>query len=103
MKTDAVNRKRVRRALLPVAGLALLALVPSAAFAHASVTLGVNLGGYYAPPPRIYYAPAPRVYYEPRRVYYYSPYPAHYEHYEHHREWREHERREWRHHEREHR
>jgi hypothetical protein len=58
-----------RIALSMVAGLGLLALVPTAAMAHTDVSLGLNLGGgYYAPEPT-YVAPAP-VYYEPAPVYY---------------------------------
>lgn len=82
MRNNATQRKNLFRKILPVtAGLALLALAPTAAFAHTDVFFGLNLGGLFTPgyvpppavvysPPPVYYAPAPRVYYAPRRVYY---------------------------------
>jgi len=57
-----------RIALSMVAGLGLLALVPTVAMAHTDVSIGVNLGGGYAPQP-VYAAPEP-VYYGPAPVYY---------------------------------
>jgi hypothetical protein len=55
-----------RIALSTLAGLGLLALVPTAAMAHTDLSVGVNLGGgYYAPQPtyvETYVAPPP-VYY----------------------------------------
>lgn len=57
-----------RIALSMVAGLGLLALVPTAAMAHTDVSIGLNLGGGYAPQP-VYAAPEP-VYYNQGPVYY---------------------------------
>lgn len=74
------------------AGLALLALAPTAAMAHTDVSIGLNLGGgYYAPEP-VYVAPPPPIYYysQPR---YYGP-AVRYEYYDRdrHEDW---ERRHW--------
>ena len=70
-----------------IGSLALLALAPASAFAHADVHFNLGLGYpvyvepppvYYEPPPRYYY-PAPPVYYGPRVIYedgyseYYAP------------------------------
>jgi hypothetical protein len=62
-----------RTVLSIIAGVGLLALVPTAAMAHTDVSIGLNLGGYepapvYAEPAPVYYAPAP-VYYGPTVVY----------------------------------
>lgn len=95
------SRPSPRRRFLPlIAGLGLLALAPGAAFAHANLFFGINLGGFFpapvyvAPPPVVYgppavvYSPPPRVYYAPRPVYYGYGWRR--------EEW--HERREWREH-----
>lgn len=52
-----------RTVLSIIAGVGLLALVPTAAMAHTDVSIGLNLGGpaYVAPAP-VYVAPAPVVY-----------------------------------------
>ena len=55
-----------RTVLSIIAGVGLLALVPTAAMAHTDVSIGLNLGGY-APEP-VYYDPPP-VYYAPPVVY----------------------------------
>ena len=64
-----------RTVLSIIAGVGLLALVPTAAMAHTDVSIGLNLGGGYAPvyaePAPVYYAPAP-VYYGPPAVVYRS-------------------------------
>jgi hypothetical protein len=59
-----------RIALSMVAGMGLLALVPTMAMAHTDLSLGVNLGGpaYIAPAPVVEYRPAP-TYYGPTVVY----------------------------------
>jgi hypothetical protein len=62
-----------RTVLSIIAGVGLLALVPTAAMAHTDVSIGLNLG---APAP-VYAEPAP-VYTEPAPVYYYNPAPAYY-------------------------
>ncbi|MDR3415139.1 MAG: hypothetical protein P4L83_03040 [Nevskia sp.] len=44
-----------------VAGVGLLALIPTAAMAHSDISIGLNLGGGYVPAP-VYAAPAPAYY-----------------------------------------
>ena len=73
-----------RNLLKIVAGVGLLALIPTAAMAHSDISVGVNLGGGYAPAP-VYADPAP-VYYGPAPVVYGYGYHDGWRH----REWQEH-------------
>lgn len=60
-----------RTVLSIIAGVGLLALVPTAAMAHTDVSIGLNLGApapVYAEPAPVYYGPAP-AYYGPTVVY----------------------------------
>lgn len=65
--------------VLAVAVLALATMVPTVASAHTHVFLGINLGGWLAPPPvqvyapPVYYAPPPPPVYYPRPAYYTPP------------------------------
>lgn len=77
-----------RNLLKIVAGVGLLALIPTAAMAHSDISVGVNLGGGYVPAP-IYAAPAP-VYYGPAPVAYGYGYGYGYHDGWRHREWQEH-------------
>ena len=83
-----------RNLLKIVAGVGLLALIPTAAMAHSDISIGLNLGGgYYAPAP-VYAAPAP-VYYGPAPSPYYAPTVVYGEGYHdgdrwRHRQWEEH-------------
>ncbi len=75
------------------AGLALLALVPTAAMAHTDISIGLNLGGGYYEPAPVYVAPPPPVYYRPAApAYYYVP-SVRYGYRDEHREWRGYDRR----------
>lgn len=95
--------------LLAGSALALAAAVPMTASAHTRVFLGINLGGWSAPPvevytPPVYYAP-PRIYYArpvyyPPRVVYTEPYGVYYRGWDHDgdRHWRRGWRNGWYHH-----
>lgn len=108
MENNSTKHKNLFRRILPVtAGLALLALTPTAAFAHTDVFFGLNLGGLFTPvyapppvvaysPPPVYYAPAPPVYYAPPPPVYYAPSRVYYGNYGwHHHGW--HDRDDWHH------
>lgn len=80
-------------AMSMVAGMGLLALVPTMAMAHTDLSVGVNLGGpaYVEPAPVVEYRPAP-TYYAPTVVYRDYDYDRGYdrmlaEHYRRHNEW----------------
>lgn len=109
-----MKTRKLTMCLLAGSALALTAMVPVVASAHTHVFLGINLGGWVAPPPvevytpPTYYAPpppppvyytrpaysAPRVIYsEPETVYYYHrdrDWDRHW-----HRGWRDHDDHGW--------
>jgi hypothetical protein len=68
----------LKKLLLCLAALPLLAAASRPADAHGHVFVGLNFGfpayAYYPPPP-VYYAPAPAYYYPPPPVYY-TPAPV---------------------------